>query len=240
MLLNVADTFVANGLAGSRDRYLNLVDSVYRHVDLKGARVLDIGCGVGTLAFAAAALGAETVIGLEPEMDGSTEGVVKTGMRLSEDLKMNNVDLRECALEDFSFEEGPFDVIVMYNVINHLDENACIHLQEDPAAREKYRVLLTDLFERIRPGGTLIVADCARHNLFADLNVKNPMAPTIEWEEHQDPTVWVELLSECGFHKGQIWWNPLYRLRVLGPLIRNKVGAYLTNSHFVFQVERPS
>ena len=88
---------------------------------LKGARVLDVGCGKGTTTFYAALCGAKEVIGLDPEASGSTTGSTQTFSKIREEL-----GLEQCVLEPTDFmtynTETPFDLILLYNSINHIRE----------------------------------------------------------------------------------------------------------------------
>jgi len=232
-LLQVANALVAENATLDTQRFFSTFHSVFKDTDLKGKALLDIGCGAGMLAFGAVAMGARLAVGLEPEMNGSTSGFIKSGEQLAKDFGFNNVTLRNCTLDDYDFAEGPFDVIVMYNVINHLNEEACMNFLKSIEAQECYRSYLSQLLAQLSPNGVLIAADCARNNFWGDLGVRNPVAKTIEWEKHQNPSVWTKVLKSVGFQSVDYWWKPLHRIRFLGPMARTKPWAYLTNSHFI-------
>lgn len=234
-LIRVADALVAEGVFADRERFLRLFRSVFRGTDLQGKSLLDIGCGVGALAVGAVASGARVAVGLEPEFDGSTAGVVDAGNRLIKDLALDAVTVRRLGIDEYDFSEGPFDVIVMYNVINHLDEDACAALRHSREASNRYVTQLKRLYDHLTPGGHLVVADCARSNFFGDMRIRNPIVSTIEWEKHQNPTLWSKLLISVGFSSVDYWWNPVHQLRFLGPLAASRAVAYITNSHFVLR-----
>jgi hypothetical protein len=75
-------------------------------------------------------------------------------------------------------------VVIMFNVINHLDEDAVVVLHQDPVAFERYVTLLKNLHFRMRPGGWIVVADCARANFWPRLGLGSPFARSIEWHKH--------------------------------------------------------
>jgi hypothetical protein len=63
--------------------------------------------------------------------------------------------------------------------------------------------------------------------------MRNPFAPSVEWEKHQHPRVWAELLAESGFHSPRIRWSTLNTLRTPGRVVLgNRVGAYCCESTF--------
>jgi SAM-dependent methyltransferase len=69
-------------------------------------RILDIGCGRGTLLSALAAQGAEA-IGLE---------------RAGRELEVPGVEIREGELVDQRFPAGHFDAVILWHVFEHLDD----------------------------------------------------------------------------------------------------------------------
>jgi hypothetical protein len=69
--------------------------------------------------------------------------------------------------------------------------------------------------------------------LFGLVRARNPFVPEIEWELHQQPRVWAQLLGESGFLQARIRWNPMTRAGRAGELVlANRVGAFMTQSHF--------
>jgi SAM-dependent methyltransferase len=114
--------------------------------DLRGVRVLEIGCGTGYLLHRLQSLGAE-VVGIEPGEQGQ-RGAERYGVRILKDL--------------FPGEQGGtlgrFDLILHYGVLEHVP---------DPVPfLEAHRGFLTD-------AGVvaLSVPDCAEHIRHGDLSM---------------------------------------------------------------------
>lgn len=214
------------------------MEKLFAGVPLAGRSVLDIGAGSGDTSLYAACSGAELVIGLEPEAAGSDTHVRSTFTRRSNRLGAEQVSLRAETLQDFEPAQQ-FDVIVSKASINHLDEPACMRLHIDPEARDTYLWILGKLGDMTRPGADLVVHDCSRQNVFDRLGLRNPIATTIEWEKHQSPKLWAELLAEVGFEQPRIRWLSFNSLRRPGQLLLgNRVGAFLTTSQFCLTMKR--
>jgi ubiquinone/menaquinone biosynthesis C-methylase UbiE len=98
----------------------------------EGARVLDVGCGPGYVAAAAAARGAR-VIGLD-----FSEGMLVLARYTHPDL-----DFREGDAEALPFEDASFDAVTLAFVLGHLGH-------PERALAEAWRVL--------RPGGRIAVS----------------------------------------------------------------------------------
>ena len=159
--------------------------------------------------------------------------------RLQELLKRPEVRFGAEAFQDWDPQGQRFDVVLMHASINHLDEEGCIHLHRDPGARQRYAKVFEKLAAISRPGASLVVVDCSRRNLFGDLGLTCPFAPTIEWQKHQPPELWAELLAAAGFGQARIRWNSLNALGPLGSaLLGNRLGSYLTTSLFCLTMTR--
>ena len=87
--------------------------------DLKGKRVLDLGCGYGWHCKYAVKMGASQVIGI----DGSEKMIAKA--------KTQNPDSRiryeVCGIEDYSYPENRFDLIVSNLVLHYLDDLSAVY-----------------------------------------------------------------------------------------------------------------
>jgi len=207
---------------------------VFAGIPLQGAHVLEVGCGLGPWALWAALHGAQRVVGIEPEADGSHTNVLEQF-----EANIKTLDLQHCIeasghmLHELSRPKRPFDVIVMYDVINHLDEEAVERLHHDAACARRYVALLRHVHSLMQPGGWLIVADCARANFWHHLGLPAPLARTIAWQKHQNPGLWTRLGAQAGFQYADLRWSPLQPWR---RLTANWLVQYLTCSHFVLRL----
>lgn len=226
--LNRFKEAIENVTGADGDRVVHYQRLLYGAVDLRGKSLLDVGGGGGLVAFYAALSGAQNVVCLEPTAAGSSGGNQE---RFEQIRKRTGAEARfvNARLEDWT---EPSDVVVLNNVINHLDEDTCMRLHRDGEARKTYSSLL----ERIRDltRGCLVVADCSRRNLWGDLHLPNPFSPNIEWHKHQSPRLWAEMLEGIGLITIRLIWNAPARLGAVGQtVLGNRVGGYCTNSHFI-------
>jgi ubiquinone/menaquinone biosynthesis C-methylase UbiE len=114
------------------ENWRNTFEVVVREADLRGHRVLDLGCGTGRLAAALAEQGIARVWGV----DTSAEMLAVAREKLPA-----SVGLKEGRAEQLPFRDAWFDRVVMWLVV---------HLVDRPAAfREVARVLV--------PGGRFAV-----------------------------------------------------------------------------------
>jgi SAM-dependent methyltransferase len=206
---------------------------IFHGIPLDGARVLEIGCGAGAWAIWAALAGASDVTGIEPEAEGSTAHSLERFKRNVETLRLQNlVQARACTLQDLPVSEKLYDIAIMYNVINHLDEDAVMSLHTDKQAMQRYIALLQKLRLHIKPKGWVIMADCGRDNLWPRLGIRSPFMASIEWEKHQNPETWITVFARAGFQSFDFRWSPL---QPFPKLTGNRFVEYLTCSHFVLR-----
>lgn len=228
---------LVDGPYGSRT-YFNIL---FKDISFEKKTMLDIGGGAGLFSLYAACSGAKSVVCLEPEAAGSKQGLVEKFKKLQSNLKPGDrVKLETTTFQDFNSRDKKFDIILLHNSINHLDEEACIKLKYDRQAVEIYKTLFQKLGHLAANGAKLIITDCSRYNFFALFHLKNPYAPTIEWHKHQSPKYWVRLLSDAGFSNPDIRWNIFNeRLRFMGKLpLASKFASYFRRSHFRLTMER--
>jgi ubiquinone/menaquinone biosynthesis C-methylase UbiE len=135
-----ADTFVLGGaLRNLRQRVVALAELG------DGQAVLDVGCGTGTLAIAAAALvgAAGRVAGIDPaprQIARARSKARRAGV---------SVDFRMGVIEALPFSEGSFDVVTSTLVMHHLPEDL-------------KRQGLAEMARVLKPGGRLVLADFTR------------------------------------------------------------------------------
>jgi SAM-dependent methyltransferase len=213
------------------DRYRKRADFIFEGVTLARSTFLEVGCGRGAWAIWAALHGASRCIGLEPEVDGCTPGTMNKFRENVARLHLDDViESYPCTLQDFLPGAPELDVVMMYNVVNHIDEYATIHMHEDESLQQRYIELLAQLRSRMKPGGKVIISDSARSNLWPALGLRCPFEPAIEWEKHQDPPMWTRVFRAAGFELQASRWSPIYPF---GKLSTSTFVQYLTRSLFV-------
>lgn len=231
---------IKEGLYPNRGNLQFHLKTLFKNIALKNRRVLDIGGGSGLHSFYAACMGAKEVVCLEPETEGSHSGMGAKFRKLGGLLGYDQVKFEPVTFQAFEPAGKQFDIILLHNSINHLDETACINLLDSEASRAIYLNIFSKLSSLAGSGTKLIVSDCSRYNFFALLRIKNPFAPTIEWHKHQAPEVWLDLLGQVGFTNPSIRWTAFNTLRSLGRvLLGNKLLSYFLRSHFRFTMEKP-
>ncbi len=218
------------------------LDSFLGDTRFEGRTVLDIGGGAGLFTFVAAQRGARKAVLLEPVLSGSTPGITERFRARAEALGLaDRTELAVATIQSYEPGELRFDVALSAASINHWDEPACVDAHRSPEARATYVAVLRRLYDMMNPGADLIVSDAARRNLFGDLGLRNPLAPTIEWHKHQSPHFWASLCAEAGFARPSVSWTTYNTLGRLGArIMNNPLAAYLTLSTFRYAMVRPA
>lgn len=230
------DLMVSKKMYSRKSNLKFYLNNLFENVQLAGKDVLDVGGGRGLLSFYAAVKGANKAICLEPEVDGSRNGMINAYNEIRSELPESlPVNLLPLTLQEYLKQttNGSFDIVMMHASINHLDEEACIHLLEDDASYNRYLAVFRNVYRIMKPNGTLIVTDTARNNFFNDLGIKNIFVPSIEWHKHQQPKTWISLLKEAGFNNPTTHWLTPNRLGHTGKLLMdNYFMSYMTRSAF--------
>ena len=239
-LENYLSAVIKEGLYPNRGNLQFHLKTLFKDIVLENERVLDIGGGSGLHSFYAACMGAKEVVCLEPETEGSRSGMGAKFRKLGGILGYDHVWFEPVTFQTFDPTGKQFDIILLHNSINHLDETACINLLSDEASTAIYMDICSKLSSLASGGAKLIVCDCSRYNFFALLRVRNPFAPTIEWHKHQAPKIWVNLLGQVGFVNPRVRWTSFNTLRWPGrALLGNKLLSYFLRSDFLFTMEMP-
>ncbi|GJL50481.1 MAG: hypothetical protein NPIRA01_17080 [Nitrospirales bacterium] len=218
----------------SQARYATRANFLFDGIAFSDSTVLEVGCGTGAWVIWAAINGAKQAIGIEPESDGSTSQTLETLRQTVNALGLNETVLAyDYFLHQLPMEEGKYDTVILYNVINHLNEQAVVDLHENQESFSQFLNIATDLHRRMKPGGTIIIADCGRTNFWDCIGLSSPFAKNIEWAKHQDPVVWSRVFVSAGFRLLDIRWSPL---QPFTNITANRFVQYLTCSHFVLRL----
>jgi SAM-dependent methyltransferase len=236
------DLMVNRKMYSGKENLKFYLSILFQNVDLAHKEVLDVGGGKGLLTFYAAVQGAKKVVCLEPEMAGSKNGMTNGFHDLRREFPESlPVELMPLTLQEYVQQTvpGKYDVVVMHNSINHLDEEACIQLLSNEASYNRYLSIFKQVFRIMKKNGVLIVTDVSSKNLFNDAGVKNIFVPTIEWHKHQQPRTWISLFKKAGFRNPAVVWLSPNRLGKPGRFFMgNYFMSYLTRSLFKVTIEK--
>jgi 2-polyprenyl-3-methyl-5-hydroxy-6-metoxy-1,4-benzoquinol methylase len=105
---------------------------ISQDINLRGIRVLDIGCGNGSFLLKCRRLGASSVVGVEPDK----------GMAIAAKRHLD-IEIHNGYLEDLPRENGLFGLIVLWQVLEHLS-NPC--------------QVMRLIHERLEPDGVIAVS----------------------------------------------------------------------------------
>jgi 2-polyprenyl-3-methyl-5-hydroxy-6-metoxy-1,4-benzoquinol methylase len=108
---------------GRRDRAKRAIQLLQDNfsIDFKGKKVLDVGCAYGSLSIEIAKLGA-TVVGIDISDKWLKLGEVNA--RGEADVKLINCDASTFAATKQLGEDGPFDIIIVNDVFEHIYDTA--------------------------------------------------------------------------------------------------------------------
>jgi SAM-dependent methyltransferase len=215
---------------------------LFRDIDFRNKTMLEIGCGKGIFCLWAALHGAVETVGLEPMAEGCYDSSEchQAFRSMAQQLELPQARILPLTVQAFDGEKNYFDVVLSVASINHLDEKSCVALGESAAAVAEYQNIFRNIAAMMRPGGKLIIMDAARHNIFGDLGIRNPMSPNIEWFKHQQPQFWAEMLGKCGFANPDIRWSSGKLLRYAGVRSIPRALSYLGQSIFRLEMTRIS
>lgn len=210
-------------------------DRLFEGIPIHGSSILDVGGSDGLLAFLLADRGA-TVTCLEPMANGSNKDMIIARTLYAEAAQAGaNVTFVGESFQNW-ITVDKFDVVIFHNSINHPDEDACTKVQVEPSALRSYHSIFQKVGSISKSGAYLLVSDCANRNLFGDLGIRSPFASAIEWEIHQQPGTWGQIVRSAGFSDIEITWNFSSRSPTfIRRLFRNAFGAYITSSHFTLK-----
>lgn len=233
-LPDLLNAYLDQGLIGSKRRTAFHLKTLFNGIDFENKNVLDVGGGNGLFSNYAAINGAKNVVLLEPEFDGSHAGIVKTNLDMQRRLALGDiVSFKPETFQNYDNNGLKFDFVLLHNSVNHLDEQACEGLATNLEYQERYCSLFKKMHEMMSPNAILMLCDCSSKNFFPRLGLKNPFWKNIEWQKHQPPEQWIDLLRRVGFTQPRIRWSSYNFLFTPGRILTgNRIVSYFLLSHF--------
>jgi SAM-dependent methyltransferase len=234
-----SEVLAQKGLVKRATNLRNFIkDYLFLEIQLAGKSLIDVGGGDGRYGLCAVLIGAKRAVVLEPEAAGSSVGFTAFKNLHSLAGSPPQCEFEQVTLAEYTKTKGgqEFDIVLLHNVINHLDEEACITLHQQEASRERYRQQLREVAAVCSPGGTLIICDCSRKSFWPAVGLRNPF---MEWHKHQTPELWAALLQDIGFSQAKVRWTTPNSLGAIGRLfLSNRLASYFMFSHFRLEMQK--
>ena len=203
----------------------------FNSISFKNKNVLDIGGGNGIYSFYAKLSGAKHVVCLEPSLDGSENHNLNYFNQIKNKFDFKNIVFENNTIQNFKTDKL-FDLVILKDSINHLDEESCINLKLSEIYKKKYINILKIIYNLMTNNSTIYISDCSSKNFFSDLGISNPFVGEIEWFKHQEPEEWIKLIKMSNFKFNALNWSSLNSLKFIDPLNNTKIISYFTSSNF--------
>jgi len=209
---------------------------LFKGIDFKGKKILDVGGGNGIYSYYAKSEGASYCLNLEPFASGSKNVKIRDS-EIEDDLR---IDTQPHTFQEFE-TQSKFDVIILHDSINHLDEENFSQIHKIKEAYTIYSRLISKMGKMLSKNGIVVISDCSRINFFGALGIRNPVAPSIDWDIHQHPKILSKLFSENSFDLLKLRWSPFKKFDRFGHLL-SRLGfsfSYFLQSHFnlIFRIQ---
>lgn len=225
--------------------YQRHMGELFGSTSLTNSSVLEIGSGRGLLSLYCAASGAERVVSIEPELEGSVSGVVATQRKRIQAMELQNIELRTEDFHQTNLADEKFDIIVLYSVLNHLYETP-ENARHSRSAFDNYVDIARRLHSLLRSGGTLIASDACRYCIWTQLRrIGYPTSwcleqRTIHWRIHQQPNVWKNIFRSAGFDHFAVRYPVPFRLRYFRWFLENAVANFAIMGSFILHAKKAS
>lgn len=211
--------------------FLFYLKNTFSRINFKDKTILDVGSGNGIFSFYFIINGAKEVVCLEPSLDGSDNNNENIFLSIVNEFRFTNIKFINQSLQNYITNKR-FDLIVMKDSINHINEDACINLKKNNYNRKIYIDIFNKINSLMLPDSQIFLSDASSKNFFGDLKIKNPFVGEIEWFKHQEPNIWISLMKESDFDIKFLDWSSINSLQFLGKMSNSKLISYFTSSNF--------
>lgn len=137
----------SRGIARSYYQYLWTLEQILRFMpNLRGRRIIDVGCGAGVIPLALRYLGADvTALDRFIQYESDHDNQMGSTAEILDRFAVNGIKAykRDFLSEGMRLPEGEFDLVTFFDVIEHLPSSP--------------KETLEQLFHLVRPGGYLVV-----------------------------------------------------------------------------------
>lgn len=120
-----------------REGRASFLDEFGTEADLRGERVLDLGCGLGARTLAVARAGSAEVVGVDTDAEK-----VRRAREEAERSGADGILFAAQSGSALAFDEGRFDVVLLLDVVEHLGDPAAVLAECARVLRSGGRVLV--------------------------------------------------------------------------------------------------
>lgn len=230
------DSHIAKG-TDSFEKFHYHLQYQTRRLTLNGKRVLEVGCGRGAVSlYLALFSGAREVVALDEAAGvGAPVGVTDTLKDALQEFRVRNSTVVNADIMRNDFPDESFDVVIANYALHHVVDSGFI--AKDPATRQAYHALWTELARVVVPGGTLSVAEISRICFWRWSPVKLKLK-NIDWELHPTRGEWLSSMSNAGIVVRGCDFLVPYGVRKFESLFANSLAGFFSGSNFILTAEK--
>lgn len=201
------------------DNFLYHFNEQFRGLEVRGKRMLEIGCGSGALSlYLASVLDVGHLDAIdEAEGEGNPVSILETLETTVHTLGLKNITVMKKDIMQFHPSE-PYDIVVSNNAMHHVCEHGL--LKWDIRARKKYVEIFKHLKGLLKPEGVLLLREYSRYTIWQFLPGRYD---EVEWSLHPSKGEWLRVLRQAGYRNISHRYACPYALRLGAALVRNPI-----------------
>lgn len=227
-------------VAQGRDRFDKFRHHLHRQlagVPLRGARVLEVGCGSGaTSLYLALFGGCSRVVALDESAgEGAPVGVTDVLRRGAGRFDVPALEVVDADMMASGYDDGSFDLLIANRVLHHVVGSGFV--RADPATAAAYGRAFDEMARLLAPGGHLTMIEISRASLWRVSPLKLRQRTT-DWEIHPTLAEWRLLIERSPFELERIDPHVPHALRGLRPLLTNPVAQFLIGPNYTLLLRR--
>jgi 2-polyprenyl-3-methyl-5-hydroxy-6-metoxy-1,4-benzoquinol methylase len=205
--------------ADTAENFLYHFNEEFRGIEVRGKRILEIGCGSGFVSlYLAFVMGVGHLDAMdEAAGEGNPSTILDTLETNVRSLGLTNITVLKKDIMQFTSSE-PYDIVVSNNAMHHVCEHGL--LKWDVRARKKYIEIFGHLKSLLRPEGTLMLREYSRNSIWRYLPGRYQ---EVEWSLHPTKGEWLGVLRQAAFRNISYQYSCPYTLRHGAPLVRNPI-----------------